>query len=267
LRGNEIPKLGKDVFRKLVIEQKLRGKSLLALCTSDRDIASLCDRDDQVLFKTLLKEEFNFDYNKHYAKGSPRELYAKLHKFRVEIYITVTGVQDNEAEIKSAYKLIRDDEIGPEAINRYLKDYRQRVVVPLEGWFAENFNRRPARPFDMALLPGSNEQVQSPVYLVYVSNMPETASLVRRKATVYDSNEYTSGAYETSNSWFSNYFSQNNRLPLHNEEIFRNPIRSVEALIKLMLSRNPIRLAIDVTTENGENLTIACILLSGGGLR
>jgi hypothetical protein len=189
LTGSEIPKMTRDIFRLMVVDQNLRGRDLLALCTSNNEIATLCDRDDQLLFKDLLKQEFNFDYSKRFARETPREFYAKLHSFRIEVYIRYYLDIYQEETLLVHYSLIRHNENKPStSIGKDLVKVSQVVSLPLQDWFGYNFS-------------SVSREV---VYMIYVYGVPESATLIRR--VLSDDWPGVRVSYITSNDWFDRYF-------------------------------------------------------------
>jgi hypothetical protein len=137
LTGAEIPRLGKDIFKLMVTDQNLIGRDLLALCTSNSEIATMCDRDNQLLFRNLLIKEFNFDYNRGFAKKSPRELYAKFHHYRVEVYVHSQEDVVNDPDVSSSYITVKNNRRPQTKI----KPTGELVAIPVEGWFADNFDK------------------------------------------------------------------------------------------------------------------------------
>jgi hypothetical protein len=257
LAGTEIPALTKDVFRKLVLEQDVRGQSLLALCTGNTEIAALCDRDDQFLFRQLLLQEFNFKYSHGYAKESPRELYAKLYKYRIEIYGGIMSM-GNKNEGFSYYNLVRDN--APIQLPHHLPSRHDRVILPLEGEFAANFSRPvPVYSYLSYSLQHEERKTRSPVYLLYITGIPETATMLKLKGQGRKTS-YTPSDYELSNSWFMDYFGQDNRWPLYNNYPHRRYINDMLDLITLLLQGSN-KTQLGVKTANGQELWIMFLQL------
>lgn len=199
LTGAEIPKLGKDVFRLLVTDQNLIGRDLLALCTSNSEIATMCDRDNQLLFRNLLIKEFNFDYNRGFAKESPRELYAKFHHYRLEVYVHSQEDVVNDPDVSSSYITVKNNRRPQTKI----KPTGELVAIPVEGWFANNFDKHSiAGGFRGSSYTDRNLE-RLTVYLIYVKGRPETATLFHRKIPGSWGDGIT---IETSNDWFSKFF-------------------------------------------------------------
>jgi hypothetical protein len=243
LQGHEIPAMGRDLFRFMVTEQNLRGRDLLALCTGNQEITKLCDRDKQIIFRDLLKREFNFDYSRSVAKESPRELYAKFHNFRLEVYIPPNYPAGS---IQIGYRfVIRDNESTEEKVALYLQSGSKVITVPVEGWFADNFSK----PDDVDQYNSSLRRQQ--VYLIYIRDNPEIATLFRR-APVQAENQDN---FLMSNNWISDYFGDQRFKTEHND------ILNIYTLMKRFLNRFGSYQVISLRTTTG-NVDVVFINLS-----
>lgn len=69
----------KDPFLEMAAKN-LKGKDLLSLCVSNARFNSLCNQNDQKIFKDALQAEFGVDWEQtHHDFANPRELYRQMH--------------------------------------------------------------------------------------------------------------------------------------------------------------------------------------------
>jgi hypothetical protein len=240
LRGDEIPKLGKDVFKLMVMDQKIAGRDLLALCTGSSEIATLCDRDDQLLFRQLLKREFNFDYDKLVVEESARELYAKFHDYRLEVYVRyspnskLTLTFFNYSVIDSGQNIPSQEE------GQAIKTKSELIAVPLEQPFADT-----VKGFDAT----------NSLYVIFVRGKSESATLLY---PVYSKRGVGAPPkIHTSNDWFEQYFACQEFTALGRGQEFRST--NPNDLIAELVGGHFRRYTLQLKTNDG-NLHYVTIL-------
>lgn len=187
--------VGRDIFG-LIIDQGVVGRDLLALCTGNSRVRELCDRDNQAMFRRLLHSEFNFDYDRGFAKESPRELYAKFHHSRIDVYLQDIGVSG----VMGNWVFIENDQITPNvasAIEQQKEFRREGVSLPVDGWFADNAKIQYEKRSPLKTPP-----IRHVMHLFYVKNHPETATVVK----ISTSQNAKPTIDLMSNRWFADYF-------------------------------------------------------------
>lgn len=79
----------KDPFQ-AITSGNLRGRDLISLCNTSREVNSICNANDQQLFKNHLLTEFGLDWSRNrHGFNSARELYKQMHT-RYE-YMTISA--------------------------------------------------------------------------------------------------------------------------------------------------------------------------------
>lgn len=264
-RGDEISRMGKDLFMKMVIDEKIAGRDLVALCNTSHEIGLLCDRDDQLLFKRLLKNEFNFNYDQGFAAERPRELYGKFHHFRIETYVRDYRLSHQDHSASSNYSLIKENPLPkstflgvppkPKLLNN-LQLVSEVVHLPLEGWFAENAVKPDDPPGQMSMgivTEHTYDKKRAPVYLIYVKGKPETVTVFRRKMHRQDWGDVEI-SYEPSNEWLFNYFG-NKHLAITDPK-FKGVI-AIKDLVQTFMKMQPIGYWVNVDTYDRSDIVIA----------
>ncbi len=143
-----------------------------------------------------MKQEFNFDWDRGFATESPRELYAKFHTLRIDVYLP----QSQNTEISGNWALVENGEMSPELANvaKLQSNYGySRISVPVEGWFAKNA-KLPTAQYTLGQAPITRPHM----HFFYVVGRPETAIIVRLKGDL----DWNPEIDETSNKWFKQYF-------------------------------------------------------------
>lgn len=193
--------VGRDIFG-LIINQGLVGRDLLALCTGNSRARELCDRDNQAMFKRLLQQEFNFNWERGFARETPRELYAKLHNSRIDVYLQEVGV----GEIVGNWVLVEDSRISP-AVAKTIKGQIDRgfqsVSIPVDGWFVQNAKTQFEEQTLFKMAP-----VRETIHLFYVKNRPATATLAKisQRSSSWTTAHEKPVIEMLSNNWFPDYF-------------------------------------------------------------
>ncbi len=238
--GTELSGINRDVFGEIITKGTLSGRSLLGMCMGDARMKLLCDRDDQALFKRLLKAEFNYEWTNGYATESPRELYAKFHNLRIDVYLIGSNIGN--------WRLVENGEAPKSAGLRDYLESMDRISVPLEGWFAQNA-KAPSQ------FPQTSRSLVTRwvVSLFYVSGHPETVTLVRA--------DWINGGLEieTSNNWFKDYF-KGKKLTADGFQNLRDFFGSPEGIIRSVLRTGSKELHIKILLDQAPQ-TVGFFLL------
>ncbi len=255
LRGNEIPRMGKDIFMKMITDQSIEGLDLLNLCNASDEIGALCNRDEQALFKRLLRQEFNFNYGRGFATETPRELYAKFHTMRIEVYSfnSRRGVGELDSrKLDYNYLVVKNKRVSTPIIDE-IRRSAEIIHVPLEGWFVEN-SLKPVALFGrvFTVTEETYRRARQPVYLIYVKGKPETATLFRRNPQNHWNQAETT--FTASNPWLLSYFG-NRQLTITNPEFGGDT--SIENVVTRLLSIQEIVYRVGVLNREGNEYIMA----------
>lgn len=231
-QGISLADVGRDIFG-YIINQGLTGRNLLALCSTDDRARIMCDRDDQILFKRLLQQEFNFEWSQGFAKESPRELYAKFHSSRIDVYVSTS----DWINVSGKWMLIENNKITvANSIKATLQSSYTRISLPVDSRFVANL------------------KFISPMHFFYVKDKPETATLIRAHRNDIRGIR-AEPTIEASNNWFTDYFAGKSLAPagFQNLRDFRG---TVDGLIQSILRTRSTALQVKVLINNIEETVV-----------
>lgn len=130
---NKFRSLFHDLFRKLIIDNNIRGKDLISLCLTDKLLSEKCIYRDEDIFKYLLAEDFDFDFSR-FRGYSAYSIYKSLYMTELMMKIGSNGLDTMVAIIngnnlkvhKLEYEKDKDDveilEVEPD-VGQLLKNY------------------------------------------------------------------------------------------------------------------------------------------------
>ena len=157
LKGTELSKMNKDVFRMMVSTGQLRGKDVLSLCTGNKDIATMCDRDNYLLYQQLLKSEFNYEWRPTDLPVTAKDMYKEFHRYRLDVYAEPESAQYNYVEVI-------DDKVATDAGLRLHALYKSR------GKLYDYFSIPLGHDFDIRDIN---------IWVAYIKGRSRTAVLLR----------------------------------------------------------------------------------------